>query len=71
MMLKAMMHFWYPAYQCFTFGTFDMTLTIEEYAALLNVPLPLPTEDKVYWYDQKVAAKRQLSKLMDVPASEV
>ncbi|MBA0679697.1 hypothetical protein Goari_011452 [Gossypium aridum] len=29
--------FWDPAYQCFTFNQDDMTLTIEEYSALLRI----------------------------------
>ncbi|XP_039069694.1 uncharacterized protein LOC120216286 [Hibiscus syriacus] len=29
---------WNPAYRCFTFGKVDMTPTLEEYTALLNIP---------------------------------
>ncbi|KAL1181395.1 hypothetical protein V6Z11_A02G046000 [Gossypium hirsutum] len=36
-LIQAMIRFWDPAYQCFTFNQEDMTPTIEEYAALLLV----------------------------------
>ncbi|KAL1157300.1 hypothetical protein V6Z11_A08G146600 [Gossypium hirsutum] len=36
-LIQAMVRFWDPAYQCFTFNQEDMTPTIEEYAALLRV----------------------------------
>ncbi|KAG8471396.1 hypothetical protein CXB51_036854 [Gossypium anomalum] len=36
-LIKAMVRFWDPAYQCFTFNQEDMTPTIEEYAALLRI----------------------------------
>ncbi|KAG8493640.1 hypothetical protein CXB51_011786 [Gossypium anomalum] len=36
-LIQAMVRFWDPAYQCFTFNQEDMTLTIEEYAALLRI----------------------------------
>ncbi|KAG8487469.1 hypothetical protein CXB51_016259 [Gossypium anomalum] len=36
-LIKAMVRFWVPAYQCFTFNQEDMTPTIEEYAALLRI----------------------------------
>ncbi|KAG8500459.1 hypothetical protein CXB51_002729 [Gossypium anomalum] len=35
-LIQAMVRFWDPAYQCFTFNQEDMTPTIEEYAALLR-----------------------------------
>ncbi|MED6224689.1 hypothetical protein PIB30_086467 [Stylosanthes scabra] len=35
-MLRAMLQFWDPSYQCFTFNQFDLTPSIEEYAKLLN-----------------------------------
>ncbi|KAG8482695.1 hypothetical protein CXB51_023999 [Gossypium anomalum] len=37
LLIQAMVRFWEPAYQCFTFNQEDMTLTIEEYAALLRI----------------------------------
>ncbi|KAG8496218.1 hypothetical protein CXB51_009256 [Gossypium anomalum] len=36
-LIQAMVRFWDPAYQCFTFNQEDMTPTIEEYAALLRI----------------------------------
>ncbi|KAG8502417.1 hypothetical protein CXB51_000463 [Gossypium anomalum] len=36
-LIQAMVRFWGPAYQCFTFNQEDMTPTIEEYAALLRI----------------------------------
>ncbi|MBA0770398.1 hypothetical protein Gotri_019043 [Gossypium trilobum] len=36
-LIQAMVRFWNPAYQCFTFNQEDMTSTIEEYATLLRV----------------------------------
>ncbi|KAG8498174.1 hypothetical protein CXB51_007324 [Gossypium anomalum] len=36
-LIQAMVRFWDPAYQCFTFNQKDMTPTIEEYAALLLI----------------------------------
>ncbi|KAG8498763.1 hypothetical protein CXB51_005224 [Gossypium anomalum] len=36
-LIQAMVRFWDPAYQCFTFNQVDMTPTIEEYAALLRI----------------------------------
>ncbi|KAG8482712.1 hypothetical protein CXB51_024417 [Gossypium anomalum] len=37
LLIQAMVRFWDPAYQCFTFNQEDMTPTIEEYAALLRI----------------------------------
>ncbi|KAK5841575.1 hypothetical protein PVK06_003896 [Gossypium arboreum] len=36
-LIQAMVRFWDPAYQCFTFNREGMTPTIEEYVALLRV----------------------------------
>ncbi|KAG8500235.1 hypothetical protein CXB51_004472 [Gossypium anomalum] len=36
-LIQAMVRFWDPAYQCFTFNQEDMTPTIKEYAALLRI----------------------------------
>ncbi|KAG8500113.1 hypothetical protein CXB51_004328 [Gossypium anomalum] len=36
-LIQAMVRFWDPAYQCFTFNQEDMTPTIEEYIALLRI----------------------------------
>ena len=61
-LIQAMVRFWDPAYQCFTFNQEDMTPTIEEYAALLrinNVQL-----NKVYVKEPKpMTFKKKLMKL--------
>ncbi|KAL1082035.1 hypothetical protein V6Z11_D09G106800 [Gossypium hirsutum] len=36
-LIQAMVRFWDPTYQCFTFNQEDMTPTIEEYVALLRI----------------------------------
>ncbi|XP_039039583.1 uncharacterized protein LOC120177537 [Hibiscus syriacus] len=36
--VRALAECWNPAYRCFTFGKVDMTPTLEEYTALLNIP---------------------------------
>ena len=36
-MLRALLSFWDPAYKVFSLGAFDLTPTMEEYAALLRV----------------------------------
>ena len=36
-LLKAIILFWDPSYQCFTFNQEDLTPTIEEYTALLRI----------------------------------
>ncbi|KAG8496244.1 hypothetical protein CXB51_009063 [Gossypium anomalum] len=36
-LIQAMVRFWDPMYQCFTFNHEDMTPTIKEYAALLHI----------------------------------
>ncbi|MBA0759827.1 hypothetical protein Gotri_022650 [Gossypium trilobum] len=57
-----MVRFWDLAYQCFTFNQEDMTLTIEDYSALLrfhNVQL-----NKIYVKEPKpMAFKKKLMKL--------
>ena len=45
-LLKAIILFWDPSYQCFTFNQEDLTLTVEEYIALLKVSPQNP--DKVF-----------------------
>ncbi|XP_052479551.1 uncharacterized protein LOC128034753 [Gossypium raimondii] len=61
-LIQAMVRFWDPAYQCFTFNQEDMTPTIEEYAALLridNVQL-----NKIYVKEPKpMTFKKKLMKL--------
>uniref|UniRef100_A0A9I9EJF3 DUF7745 domain-containing protein n=1 Tax=Cucumis melo TaxID=3656 RepID=A0A9I9EJF3_CUCME len=54
----------------FTFNTFDLTLTIEEYQALIS--LPADRGNKSYIYDRKLTLQRSLSKFMgDIHASEI
>ena len=36
-LLKAIILFWDPFYQCFTFNQEDLTPTVEEYTALLRI----------------------------------
>ena len=38
-LIRALVQHWNPAYNCFTFGNFDLTPTIEEYTALLHSPV--------------------------------
>ena len=45
-LFKAIILFWDPSYQCFTFNQKDLTLTVEEYIALLKVSPQNP--DKVF-----------------------
>ncbi|XP_039020533.1 uncharacterized protein LOC120152376 [Hibiscus syriacus] len=37
-LVRALVECWNPSYICFTFGKVDMTPTLEEYTALLNIP---------------------------------
>uniref|UniRef100_A0A9I9EJL5 DUF7745 domain-containing protein n=1 Tax=Cucumis melo TaxID=3656 RepID=A0A9I9EJL5_CUCME len=37
--LQALSHFWDPMLKCFMFNTFDLTPTIEEYQALISLPV--------------------------------
>ncbi|KAG8482674.1 hypothetical protein CXB51_023949 [Gossypium anomalum] len=64
-LIQAMVRFWDPAYQCFTFNQEDMTPTIEEYAALLridNVQL-----GKIYVKEPKpMTFKKKLVRLTDM-----
>ncbi|MCQ7416351.1 hypothetical protein NP118_23375, partial [Salmonella enterica] len=60
--LKALIRHWDPAYRCFTFGSIDMTPTIEEYQSLLH--MPTRTEVEAYSYDQELTMKRALSTLL-------
>ena len=43
-LLKAVILFWDPSYRCFTFNHEDLTLTAEEYTALLRISLPNPNK---------------------------
>ncbi|MBA0756371.1 hypothetical protein Gogos_021047 [Gossypium gossypioides] len=61
-LIQAMVRFWDPAYQCFTFNQEDMTPTIEEYVAMLridNVQL-----NKIYMNEPKpMTFKKKLMKI--------
>ena len=46
-LIKVIMLYWDLSYRCFTFNQEDMTLTIEEYAALLKISPLNPY--KVFW----------------------
>ncbi|KAA0046606.1 glial fibrillary acidic protein-like [Cucumis melo var. makuwa] len=68
--LQALSHFWDPVLKCFTFNTFDLTPTIEEYQALIS--LPVDRGNNLYIYDRKLTLQRSLSKFMgDIHASEL
>ncbi|KAA0065295.1 uncharacterized protein E6C27_scaffold1023G00080 [Cucumis melo var. makuwa] len=68
--LQALSHFWDPVLKYFTFNTFDLTPTIEEYQALIS--LPVDRGNKLYIYDRKLTLQRSLSKFMgDIHASEL
>ena len=41
-LIKDIMPYWDPSYRCLTFNQEDMTLTIEEYVALLRIVPPNP-----------------------------
>ena len=41
-LFKATILFWDPSYRCFTFNQEDLTLTVEEYSALLRISPPNP-----------------------------
>ncbi|KAK5802319.1 hypothetical protein PVK06_029907 [Gossypium arboreum] len=64
-LIQAMIRFWDPAYQCFTFNQEDMTPTIEEYAALLRVDNVQPY--KIYVKETKpMTFKKKLMRLTDM-----
>ncbi|KAL1178811.1 hypothetical protein V6Z11_A03G119500 [Gossypium hirsutum] len=61
-LIQAMVRFWDPAYQCFTFNQEDMTPTIEEYAALL--PIDNVQFNKIYVKEPKpMTFKKKLVRL--------
>ena len=43
-LLKAIVLFWDPSYQCFTFNHKNLTQTVKEYVALLRISLPNPNK---------------------------
>ena len=50
--LQALVHFLDPVLKCFTFNTFDLTPTLEEYQALISIPHFIGS--KVYVHDKKI-----------------
>ena len=59
-LLKAIILFWDPSYQCFTFNREDLIPTVEEYAALLRISPPNP--NKVFWKkSKKVSFRKKLA----------
>ncbi|KAG8500631.1 hypothetical protein CXB51_004478 [Gossypium anomalum] len=64
-LIQAMVRFWDPAYQCFTFNQEDMTPTIEEYAALLRIDNV--QFRKIYVKEPKpITFKKKLVRLTDM-----
>ncbi|KAG8472142.1 hypothetical protein CXB51_036833 [Gossypium anomalum] len=64
-LIQAMVRFWDPAYQCFTFNQEDMTPTIEEYAALLRIDNV--QFGKIYVKEPKpMTFKKKLVRLIDM-----
>jgi len=69
-LLRAAVHFWNPAYRCFTFNQEDLVPTVEEYTALVNTKGI--KFDKIYSKSSKPPAfKRRLAGIMDVQESWV
>ena len=66
-LLKAIILFWDPSYQCCTFNQDDLTPIVEEYAALLRISLPNP--NKVFWKKgKKVPFRKKLAQMMNIDA---
>ncbi|KAG8500522.1 hypothetical protein CXB51_002659 [Gossypium anomalum] len=64
-LIQAMVRFWDPTYQCFTFNQEDMTPTIEEYAALLRIDNV--QFGKIYVKEPKpITFKKKLVRLTDM-----
>ncbi|KAG8489944.1 hypothetical protein CXB51_015604 [Gossypium anomalum] len=64
-LIQAMVRFWDPAYQCFTFNQEDMIPTIEEYAALLRIDNV--QFHKIYVKEPKsMTFKKKLMRLTDM-----
>ncbi|XP_050207518.1 uncharacterized protein LOC126656938 [Mercurialis annua] len=66
-MLKAMLKFWDPTYNCFTFGKFDLCPTIEEYQEILN----LGDSPKIYFHHANEIPRRQLDRSLNVKNSSI
>ena len=59
-LFKAIILFWDPSYQCFTFNHENLTPILEEYAALLRISPP--NSDKVFWKkSKKVMFRKKLA----------
>ena len=59
-LIKAIILFWDPSYQCFTFNQEDLISTVEEYSALLRITPSNP--DRVFWKKaKKVSFKKKLA----------
>ena len=61
--IKALMHFWDPEYQYFTFGNINMCPTMEEYGLLTKFP---PNLYKVYFYQRRDKVLTKFAKLIKV-----
>jgi len=61
--IKALMHFWDPKYQYFTFENVDMCLTMEEYSLLTKFHWNLY---KVYFHKRHEKLLIELAKLLKV-----
>ena len=67
-LIKAIILFWDPSYQCFTLNQKDLISTIEEYSALLRIAPP--NLDRVFWKKaKKVSFKKKLAQMMNMNAS--
>ena len=67
-LFKAIILFQDLSYRCFTFNQEDLTLTIEEYSALLRISLADP--DMVFWKKaKKVPFRKKLAQMMNIDAS--
>jgi hypothetical protein len=62
--IKALMYFWDPMYQCFTFGNVDMCPTLKEYGLLTEFPRNLY---KVYFHQRHDKMLIELVELIKVP----
>ncbi|XP_050222499.1 uncharacterized protein LOC126672587 [Mercurialis annua] len=65
--LTAMLHFWDPSYNCFTFGAIDMCPIMEEYRQLINTEPGV----KMYAHNKDNQGKRQLARFIGVSTANV
>ena len=67
-LLKAIILFWDSSYRCFTFNHENLTLTVEEYTALLRISPPNP--NKVFWKkSKKVPFRKKLAQMTNMDAN--